>query len=176
MFRSILFRKLFISIFMIVIVCSATLYAFSVPMIKKTVYTTEAASAKTILDNVYELVDAQNSAIVAYRDSTLKDYKRQLKNITLIQESYIRAAYDKCRQNIVLEEEAKKIVLGEMRKFRYGRDDYVWVSDYNSVLISHPDPKLHQADFSNVKDIYGNLIVPPMVAVARDKGEGYTSY
>jgi diguanylate cyclase (GGDEF)-like protein len=63
-----------------------------------------------------------------------------------------------------------------MRKFRYGRDDYVWVSDYNSVLISHPDPKLHQADFSNVKDIYGNLIVPPMVEVACDNGEGYTSY
>lgn len=176
MFRSILFRKLFISIFVIVIICSATLYGLSVPMIKQTVYATEEASAKTILNNVYELVDAQNSAIVAYRDSTLKDYKRQLKNITLIQESYIRATYDNCKQNTDREEKAKKHVLEEMRKFRYGRDDYVWVADYNSVLISHPDPKLHQSDFSNVKDIYGNLIVPPMVAVARDKGEGYTSY
>ena len=176
MFRSILFRKVFISIFVIVVVCSATLYGLSVPLIKKTVYATEEASAKTILNNVYELVDAQNSAIAAYRDSTLEDYKRQLKNITLIQESYIRAAYDKCRHDKAREAETKKNVLEEMRKFRYGHDDYVWVSDYNSVLISHPDPKLHQADFSKVKDIYGNLIVPPMVAVARDKGEGYTSY
>ena len=176
MFRSILYRKLFISIFVVVIVCSATLYGLSVPMIKKTVFATEEASAKTILNNVYELVDAQNSAIVAYRDSTLEACKRQLKNITLIQESYIRAAYDKCRHNIGQEEETKKNVLEEMRRFRYGRDDYVWVSDYNSVLISHPDPKLYHADFSDVKDIYGNLIVPPMVAVARDKGEGYTSY
>ena len=176
MFRSILFRKLFISIFVVVIVCSATLYGLSVPMIKKTVFATEEASAKTILNNVYELVDAQNSAIVAYRDSTLEACKRQLKNITLIQESYIRAAYDKCRQNIAREEETKKNVLEKMRRFRYGRDDYVWVSNYNSVLISHPDPKLYHADFSAVKDIYGNLIVPPMVAVARDNGEGYTSY
>lgn len=176
MFRSILFRKLFISIFVIVIACSATLYGLSVPLIKKTVYATEEAAAKTILDNVYELVDAQNSAIIAYRDSTLKDYKRQLKNITLIQESYIRAAYDKCRHNIAIEKETKKNILEEMRKFRYGRDDYLWVSDYHSVLISHPDPKLFRTDFSNVKDIYGNPIVPPMVAVARDKGEGYTSY
>ncbi len=176
MFRSILFRKLFISIFVVVIVSSVTLYFLSVPMIKKTVYATEEASAKTILNNVYELVDAQNSAIVAYRDSTLESYKRQLKNITLIQESYIQAAVDKCKRHIVDEEDAKKIALSEMRKFRYGRDDYVWVSDYNSVLISHPDPKLHQADFSKVKDIYGNLIVPPMVTVAREKGEGYTSY
>ncbi|WP_319405485.1 cache domain-containing protein [uncultured Desulfosarcina sp.] len=176
MFRSILFRKLFMSIVVVVIVSSAALYGLSVPMIKKTVYATEEASAKTILNNVYELVDAQNSAIAAYRDSTLEDYKRQLKNITLIQESYIRAAYDKCKQNPAREAETKKNVLEEMRKFRYGRDDYVWVSDYHSVLISHPDPKLHQTDFSGVKDIYGNLIVPPMVAVARDKGEGYTSY
>ncbi len=176
MFRSILFRKLFVSIFVVVIVSSVTLYFLSVPMIKKTVYATEEASAQTILNNVYELVNAQNSAIVAYRDSTLESYKRQLKNITLIQESFIQAAYDKCMRKIVDEEDAKRNVLTEMRKFRYGRDDYVWVSDYNSVLISHPDPKLHQADFSKVKDIYGHLIVPPMVAVARDKGEGYTSY
>jgi diguanylate cyclase (GGDEF)-like protein len=176
MFRSILFRKLFISIFVVVILYSVTLYTLSVPMIKKTVYATEEASAKTILNNVFELVNAQNFAIVAYRDSTLESYKRQLKNITLIQESFIRSAYDKCIQNSADEEDVKQNVLEEMRKFRYGRDDYVWVSDYNSVLISHPDPKLHQADFSNVKDIYGNLIVPPMVAVARDKGEGYTSY
>ncbi len=176
MFRSILFRKLFISIFVVVIVCSVTLYSLSVPMIKKTVYATEEASAKTILNNVFELVNAQNSAIAAYRDSTLTSYKRQLKNITLIQESYIQATYDKCKRNSVNEEDVKKNLLEEMRKFRYGRDDYVWVSDYNSVLISHPDPKLHQADFSHVKDIYGNLIVPPMVAVSRDRGEGYTSY
>lgn len=91
MFRSILFRKLFMSIVVVVILSSVALYGLSVPMIKKTVYATEEASAKTILNNVYELVDAQNSAIVAYRDSTLEDYKRQLKNITLIQESYIRS-------------------------------------------------------------------------------------
>jgi len=35
--------------------------------------------------------------------------------------------------------DVKKNLLEEMRKFRYGRDDYVWVSNYNSVLISHPE-------------------------------------
>ena len=176
MFRSILFRKLFISIFVVVIVCLVTLYFLSVPMIKKTFYTTEKASAKTILDSVYELVNAQHLAIDAYRDSSLTSYKRQLKNITLIQDSYIKSAYAKYKKNMVNEKEAKNNALEEMRKFRYGHDDYVWVSDYNSVLISHPDPKLHRADFSKVKDIYGNLIVPPMVKVARENGEGYTSY
>ncbi len=55
MFGSILFIKLFNPIFVIVIVCSATLYGFSVPMIKKTVYATEEASTRTILNNVYKL-------------------------------------------------------------------------------------------------------------------------
>ncbi len=176
MLRSLLFRKLFGSLFVVILVSSITLYFLSVPMIKKTVYQTEEASAKTILDNVYELIKAQNSAIVAYRTSSLNSYKRQLKNVTLIQESYIKTIYDKVKQNKTTEEEAKHIALEEMRKFRYSDSEYLWVSNYDSVLISHPDPELHKADFSNVKDTNGNYIVPPMVSIAREAGEGYTSY
>ncbi len=48
--------------------------------------------------------------------------------------------------------------------------------NFNCKLISHPDPKLHMADYSEVKDIHGKLIVPEAVSVARKNSEGYTSY
>jgi diguanylate cyclase (GGDEF)-like protein len=173
---SVLFRKAFFVILAIFLSYVTALYFFSVPLIKDTVYRTEEEAAKTNLDNVYELVRSEHLAIEAYRESALAAHKDQLKNITLIQESFLNHKYQQFKNGQLTEQEAKRQALNELRSFRYGHNDYLWVSDYRSVLISHPDPKLHNADFSTVKDIYGNLIVPPMVQVARQNSEGYTTY
>ena len=176
MFSSTLFKRILFPILLIVLGCSVLLYFLSVPFINRTVFTNEEEAAWTILDNLYELVESQYLNIQVYSDFALEAYKKQLKNITLIQESFLKDKYEKYEQGLLTEEEAKHSALQELRNFRYGKFDYLWVSDYNSILISHPDPELHKADFSKVRDIHGKLIVPPMVKVAREKGEGYTSY
>ncbi|MFW5740305.1 MAG: cache domain-containing protein [Myxococcota bacterium] len=56
------------------------------------------------------------------------------------------------------EEAARNVLNSALRTFLYGQNDYVWVADYDARLISHPDPKLHGADFSRRTDIHGNLI------------------
>jgi PAS domain S-box-containing protein len=176
MFSSALFRKILFPILVILLGVSVAFYFFSVPLIKLTVYSNQEEAAKTILDNVYELVKSDYLNIKAYSDFALEAQKKQLKNITLIQEAFLKDKYAKYKNGLMTEEEAKRSALEELRTFRYGKGDYVWVSDYKSILLSHPDPELHKADFSNVRDTNKNLIVPPMVRVAREKGEGYTSY
>ena len=57
---------------------------------------------------------------------------------------------------------------------RYGSNEYFYISNYDSVLISHPT--LQGEDMSEVRDPDGTLIVPPMVQIAREKGEGFHSY
>jgi methyl-accepting chemotaxis protein len=74
----------------------------------------------------------------------------------------------------VLRKKFKDEVIELVSKLRYGDNNYFFISDYNSVLISHP--YLKNKDFSNIKDIKGNLIVPPMVEIARKHGEGFYSY
>ena len=59
-------------------------------------------------------------------------------------------------------------------KLRYGDNEYFFISDYNSVLISHPF--IQGKDMSEFKDPNGALIVPPMVKVAREQGQGFHSY
>ncbi|MBN2810223.1 MAG: cache domain-containing protein [Deltaproteobacteria bacterium] len=59
-------------------------------------------------------------------------------------------------------------------KLRYGDNEYFFISDYDSVLISHPF--IEGKDMSEVRDPAGVLIVPPMVSVAREKGEGFHCY
>ena len=62
-------------------------------------------------------------------------------------------------------EQAKGRLLNDIRRIHYGHNDYVWASDYRSVLVAHPDPQLNNADFSQQRDTRGNLIVPPMAII-----------
>jgi signal transduction histidine kinase/CheY-like chemotaxis protein len=102
--------------------------------------------------------------------------KRELRNLVRLQESYLLSMYARCERGELTPQQAKATALEELRHFRYGNNDYLWVADYDSRLISHPDPALHGADFSDVRDVHGNLIVPPMVKKALADGEGYTTY
>ncbi|WP_207679150.1 cache domain-containing protein [Desulfonema magnum] len=176
MFSSVLFRKFFLSVLFIVLVFSIAIYFFSVPLIKRSLYRLEKESAQTILDNVYEIVRSEYLSIEAYKESALAGYKRQLKNILILHESFLKNKYLQYKEGLLTEEEAKNSALEETRRFIYGTDDYIWISDYNSVLISHPDPRAHKADYSLVRDKYGKRIVPSVVRIAREKNQGYTSY
>lgn len=176
MFSSVLFRKIFFSILVIVLAFFATTYFFSVPLIRQAVYGIEEESAKTILDNVCKLVRSEYLSIEAYRESAIEARKKQLRDIVILAASFLESKYHQYQLGILSEAEAKQKALEELRALRYGANDYIWVSDYDSVLISHPDPRLHLADYSLVRDRYGKLIVPSVVKVAREKGEGFTSY
>jgi len=175
-FRSRLFRQLFLTICLLVLTVSAAFYLFSVPLIRATTFRQQEAAARALLDSVYDQVRAAHSSIEAYRRSALAAHKRELERLVAIQEGYLRAQLARVRSGKISGAKARREALEEIRGFRYGNNDYLWVSDYRSVLISHPDPKLHGADFSKVRDIKGNLIVPPMVEVALRHGQGFTSY
>jgi len=176
MLRSKLFINAFSTIVVGVILFTIAIYLFSVPWIGKMVANMEERSGQAVLNSVCELAENAHLDIEAWRESALASHKKELRNITLLVESYIRQVQAEVARGRIAEDEAKRRLLEEVRQFKYGNNDYVWISDYNSRLISHPDPKLHGADFSAVKDIYGNLIVPPMVRGARQDGEGYHSY
>ena len=163
-------------ILLIATALSAISYFTTVPFIKQSVHNLEESNAKATLDKVYDLVKIKFQSIEDYKDKAIKTYKLQLKNIILLYESYLNHKYQQYKQGKYPEEKIKNEVLEETRSFRYGNNDYIWISDYNYKLISHPDPKMNKADFSKVKDIYGQLIVPSLVSVAREKNEGYTSY
>ena len=68
----------------------------------------------------------------------------------------------------------QKKAIEYIANLRYADNEYFYISDYNSVLISHPS--LQGKDMAQVKDLDGVLIVPPMVKIAREQGEGFHSY
>lgn len=74
-----------------------------------------------------------------------------------------------------LQERLKNEVATLANAIRYDEDNYFFIVSYDNRVIAHP----HIAkgtDYSRVVDSHGKLIVPPMVKVAREHGEGYTRY
>ncbi len=176
MFRSSLFLKTFTTVTLGVIVMCATFYLTTVPMVNSMAFEMEEKAGRTILNDIYLLIEQSHADLQSMRRTALEGHKRELKHLIDLTFSFIKALQREVEQGALDGEEAKRLALERIRQFRYGEQDYVWVSDYQSRLISHPDPKLNGADFSQVKDIKGQLIVPPMVEGAIAHGEGYYTY
>jgi methyl-accepting chemotaxis protein len=59
---------------------------------------------------------------------------------------------------------------------RYDGSNYLWINDLDCRMLVHPSPKLEGKDASGLKDVKGTFIIQDMVAVAKAKGQGMTSY
>ena len=174
--RSKLFLKAFPTIVAPFVLVIIALYLILVPWIRGVVADMEEENGRNVLDGVYELIRTQHEELEAWRRAAIRDHKRELRNIVSVVESYVHQVRERVVQGRIGREAAQEKVLEEIRHLGYGNNDYVYVANYDSVLISHPDPELHKVDFSEKEDIYGNLIVPPQVKGAREHGEGFHRY
>lgn len=175
-FKSSLFARIFATTTAAIIVLFAAMYLLAVPFIQTTVEGIEERSGRTILNNVYAMVEQTHLDLEKYRQSIVLERKAQLRNIITVVDARIKILEEQVRTGKLAKEHARHILLDELRHIKYGRNDYVFAANYRSVLISHPDPELNGADFSNKRDFRGNLIVPPMVDGALSAGEGFYSY
>jgi len=74
----------------------------------------------------------------------------------------------------VLKNKFQNEVIDVVNRLRYGKNNYFYITDYNNVLISHP--YLQGKDLTEVKDIKGNYVLPPLIKIARENGEGFHRY
>ena len=171
-----MFARIFTATTVAVVVLFAILYLLSVPFIQDTVESIEERSARTVLNNVYDTAEHIQRSLDDGRQSLVVARKAELRHIIAVVESRASVLGREASAGKLAWDKARRMLLEEIRQIHYGQNDYIWASDYRSVLVSHPDPKLNNADFSMVRDTRGNLIVPPMVAGALASGEGYHSY
>ena len=175
-FASPLFRRFLVPILLTMLAFSFSVYFYAVPYLKNLVYSLEEKAVKTDLDNIHSLIKANYLAIDAYKNSVTFSHKKQLMNMTLFMETYLKTKYQQVQEGLVSEEEAQWAALEELRNFRYGKNDYVWVADYKGFYLSHPDPTMNMEDFSGVRDVFGNFVLMPLIQQAREKGEGYHTF
>ncbi|MBF0318958.1 MAG: cache domain-containing protein [Nitrospirae bacterium] len=176
MFKSRLFIKYFFTIVIILAIFTVLLYFFSKTFIKDEIFESEKSSARTVLGNVYEIVHSVDHSMESYRESALQAKKRELKNVITMAESYIGIIEEQAKKTSITPGAVEKKILEALNRFKYGNNDYIFVSDYRSFILAHPDPKVLNTDCSHLADVTGKLIVSPIVEAALKDGEGYYTY
>ena len=113
--------------------------------------------------SIMNIISRGEERIKAYRATLLSERKQQIKG-------YVDMAV------MVLEkmspEDGKKVI----KNMRYGQSGYLWINDFNNVMIRHPDPRLEGKDQSDLRDPNGVYILREITRICREKGEGYVNY
>ncbi|HKL78429.1 MAG TPA: cache domain-containing protein [Gammaproteobacteria bacterium] len=177
MARSQLFLKAFSTIVLAVLAFTGASYLSFVPWVRGTVQQQEEHTGRLVLDNIYEMAQNEHRHLQAWRESAMDAHREKLRHIIQVAVAAIDQIEKEAKANGLSPKATRERILEAVRHLTYGdEDDYVFIADYNARLTSHPDPDLHGADFSDVRDTRGNLIVPPMVKGAREEGEGFHHY
>ena len=113
--------------------------------------------------SIMNIISRGEERIAAYRATLLSEKMQQIKG-------YVEMAVH------VLEkmpaEDGKKVI----KNMRYGQSGYLWINDFNNIMISHPDPRLEGKDQSDLRDPNGVYILREITKVSREKGEGFLNY
>ncbi|MBK1842005.1 cache domain-containing protein [Azospirillum sp. YIM B02556] len=176
MIRSPLFLRLFSAILISLGLFSAAAYVFSVPFIEEKAYEIERDASRTILDNVFELVSRIRGGLEEQRVATVDSYKTRLRDVLELAIGYIEHVYARADRGEITMEQARREAMEGLQAFRYGNGDYVWATDYDSVILSHPSPDYQGRQASDLRDNLGRHILPTIIATAKREGEGFQTY
>jgi len=100
--------------------------------------------------------------------------QNELSSVTEIAKNVISEYKGRADKGEFSEAEAKTRAIKRINSMRFNGKNYIWINDYNSVLIAHPTSQ--GKDLSNVVDKNGIKVVPESTKIAREKGEGVLKY
>ena len=113
--------------------------------------------------SLVNLVTRGNERVASYRALLLTEKKRQIRG-------YVEMAVK------LLEKMPPREAKETVKRLRYGENGYLWINDFNNVMVAHPDPRLEGKDQSDLKDPNGVYIVREITRLCREKGQGFLEY
>ena len=123
--------------------------------------------------------------ILALETLNLSDMREQLeiskeqqsKEIVTTANHLTNHFYQQFKQGKLTEEAAKQAAIEAVSAMRYSDGNYVFISDMNAFMISHPiKPQLNGKDLSNTQDPDGFKLFKAFADLAREQGEGVVNY
>jgi len=173
--KSKILRKILSVIIFLVSLYTVAIVFIALPQIDRTIQNLEEENAKEVLDKVVLLTNNVAKSLDDFKKESLERHKKELKNIIEVVHSMMREAYIQARITPQKRDEIKAELLRNISQIRYGNNNYLFAFDYNCTILAHPYMK-PGTNMKNVLDIKNEPIVPKMLKIARDNGEGYTRY
>lgn len=131
-----------------------------------------------ILTTIVGLLVVFSFVLIDKRKTMVDDRNAKVQNLVQIAHQIVNNYYEGASiRSQYGEDEAKSFALLELRKLRYGKDDYFWINDLNYTMVMHPfKPELETTNVQKVKDSNGELLFEKFVTLATSKKEGFVSY
>ena len=170
------FHQVFLLILLIVFAIFGVVYFYSVPLIKQKVFDIERNSSQIALNNVYELANRMHAGLEEYKSQALAVRQQQLKTAVSFTESFLEASFKAAEAAGLDPVKARQQAFAVTRDFRFGDNEYVWIADYDSVLVSHPDPEYQGQHASAFRDRLGQQKFPGQLQQAIRQQESFFQY
>ena len=113
--------------------------------------------------SIWNIISRGGERIAAYRATLISERKQQIKGYV---DMVVR----------VLEKMPPEEALRVVKNMRFGESGYLWINDFNHVVLVHPDPRMEGKDKSDLRDPNGVYILREITRICREKGEGYLNY
>jgi len=176
MFRVTIFHRLSLILFLIFFFFLISTILFTLPDIKQKLIALEKEIGQAAILKVDLLVKNFSDGLKEFENISLNTHKQRIKTSVDTYFFQIESMKILAEENHYDQKIIKKHILDLTRKFRHANNDYIFITDYDFNLISHPDPEFNKKNLSEIKDIYGSLLIPTIVKKARSLQEGFHRY
>jgi methyl-accepting chemotaxis protein len=115
----------------------------------------------------------------AMKKAVFKEKQTQIQAMVQTVYSLMEQFHARYQRGEFPQEEAQRRCLDRIKAMRYGPEnkDYLWVNDFGPKMLMHPyRADLDGKDISNFKDPNGKALFVEMVAISKEKGEGFVDY
>ena len=176
MYRSSLFTKLFLLLLFACAMFFVGTYYYAIPLIDQRIYGIEVRAGKTSLNNLYSLLKQSKQDVAAWEQYSLNSHKNNLKNLINIADKLLHSIYVRYSEHKLTMQQARAEAIAIISNFRYDKNNYLYLLDYNGTFIYHPDPKLNGNNGIDICDINGKKVVAPIIDKARAAGAAFHDY
>jgi len=111
-------------------------------------------------------------------ESSLTDSKaRAPQSAVQIAIGIMENQYERYQKGEIDESTAKQLALNAIKSLRYQGQEYIWVNDYDHVMLMHPiKPDLNGKNLYDLKDPNDKYLFRHFVTTVKNDGEGFVDY
>lgn len=168
--------RLFMMLLLLIGSIFGSIYWLTVPLIKENVFGLELHSNRQVLNIVYDLANRMHFSTESYVEQALSAQEQKLRAVVALTESKIERSLARGRARGESDKVIWQQIYADLRELQFGKDNYVWVSDYNARLLSHPDDKFQGRDLSVHRVGDNPAALPTIIRQAVADGEGFYKY
>ena len=126
--------------------------------------------------SVLGIASVASVGLSALKSSLLEDRKDKLQQLVLLAKQALELDYQASRAAGLSDAQALERSKQLLQSLRFGKDDYFYALDMDSVLVAHPNPKFQNKSMKDTADSNGVFFSRLQVDLVKSGGSGFVAF